>query len=205
MFTGIVQDIGVIIAIQNHANNYTVSIRTKLNTERWQIGDSIAVNGICLTIVALEQDVFYVDIIPETLSNTSLKLCIPGSKVNLETACTAHSLLGGHLLSGHIDCVATIRESYMLKNAKYYKLELSKLELLQFCILKGSIAVDGTSLTIFGIEQQQILISLIPHTCGKSIIATKKSGDIVNIECDMLAKYIKHYTENFIKQSNNDS
>lgn len=148
---------------------------------------------------------------PETMKSTSLRLLKSHSKVNLERAMAANGRFGGHFVSGHIDGIGTILNKKQHYNAIYYKIAISD-ELLRYCLHKGSIAVDGTSLTIFDIDESSITISLIPHTVSESVIGEKNAGDIVNIECDMIGKYIERFitkpvkrtgsmTENFLQEN----
>lgn len=156
------------------------------------LGDSIAVNGVCLTVTSFTKQRFSVDIMPETVRSTSLQNLRKGSKVNLERAMAANGRFGGHFVSGHVDGVGTIVKKTKVSNAVYYEIQLPE-ELSRFVLFKGSICVDGTSLTVFGKTDRTFTISLIPHTLSETIIGSKDAGDIVNLECDMLAKYIEQF------------
>lgn len=159
------------------------------------IGDSISVNGTCLTVTNFSSADFQVEAMPETIKSTSLQSLKAGSKVNLERAMSAGGRFGGHFVSGHVDGTGKIVEKRRQENAIYYDIQIPE-ELVGFLLHKGSITVDGISLTVFGVEQSTFTISLIPHTASETILGEKGKGDIVNIECDMLAKYV----QNMLKQ-----
>ncbi len=208
MFTGIIEEIGTIERIRQTGQAIVLQIAAKTILTDVHLGDSIAVNGVCLTVTSFTNSSFTVDVMPETVKATSLQSLKQGSSVNLERAMSANGRFGGHFVSGHVDGVGTIIEKKQSHNAVYYKIQLPK-SLLHYCIYKGSIAVDGTSLTIFGVDETSITISLIPHTMDGSVIGQKKPGDLVNIECDMVGKYIEHFvkkqrssniTEGFLKE-----
>ncbi|WP_243386454.1 riboflavin synthase [Bacillus kexueae] len=192
MFTGIVEEIGKVSKILGTNEAITLTIEASKVLEDVHLGDSIAVNGVCLTVTSFSSSSFTVDVMPETMKATSLKMIQQGSKVNLERAMAANGRFGGHFVSGHVDGMGEIVRKKREENAVYYDIKAPK-ELLNFMILKGSVAIDGTSLTIFGINDHHFTLSLIPHTMSESIIGEKEIGDVVNIECDMIAKYIKKY------------
>src|SRR5699024_1276685 len=154
-----------------------------------KLGDSIAVNGICLTVTNFNQDAFQVDVMPETIKSTSLNTLTMGSKVNLERSMSANGRFGGHFVSGHVDGIGKIITKQKQGNAIYYTIEIND-EFSKFLLKKGSIAVDGVSLTVFEHSANTFTISLIPHTTSQTVLGLKGQGDIVNIECDMLAKYV---------------
>lgn len=192
MFTGIIEEIGTISNITQTGEAIVMSISAKRILGDVQLGDSIAVNGVCLTVTSFSNSGFTVDIMPETVRSTSLKALKRGSKVNLERAMAAGGRFGGHFVTGHVDGIGTILRKKQQDNAVYYDIEVGS-ELLQYIIYKGSVAVDGTSLTVFGISDTTFTISLIPHTLSETILGAKGTGEIVNIECDMLGKYIEHF------------
>ena len=156
------------------------------------LGDSIAVNGVCLTVTSFTGSFFKVDVMPETVKSSSLRSLKRGSHVNLERAMAAGGRFGGHFVSGHIDGTGVIKSKKPFENAVYYEIE-PDIEWLKFIILKGSICVDGTSLTVFGVTENSFTISLIPHTMSETILGEKDTGDVVNIECDMIGKYVGHF------------
>ncbi|KAA0550331.1 riboflavin synthase [Bacillus sp. BGMRC 2118] len=204
MFTGIIEEIGIVERIMQQGEAIVLTLQANKILTDVHLGDSIAVNGVCLTVTSFTQQRFSVDIMPETVRSTSLQNLRKGSKVNLERAMAANGRFGGHFVSGHVDGIGTISKKTKVSNAIYYEIEISE-ELSRYVIGKGSICVDGTSLTVFGKTDHTFKISLIPHTSSETIIGLKGVGDIVNIECDMLAKYIEQFvmkrTENPNKSS----
>ena len=191
MFTGIIEEIGSVKHIRTGARSMTLTIGASRVLTDVQLGDSIAVNGVCLTVSHFAGNQFEADVMPETVSSTSLRGLATGSKVNLERALAANGRLGGHFVTGHVDGVATIREKRTVDNALYIRLSVPP-EYGPYLIHKGSIALDGTSLTIFEVGESDITISLIPHSQEMTVIAKKQIGDPVNFECDMLAKYVEN-------------
>lgn len=192
MFTGIIEEVGVIEEVRPSGESMVVKVRASKVLEDVQLGDSIAVNGVCLTVTSYSKDFFTVDVMPETMKATSLRGIGRGSKVNLERALRASDRLGGHFVSGHVDGIGTIVSKTPSHNAVYYKISVPD-ELKKYMIVKGSVAVDGTSLTIFAVDDDGFTISIIPHTLKETIIGEKTVGDRVNIECDMIGKYIEHF------------
>lgn len=200
MFTGIVEELGTIANMQQSGEAMKLTIHANKILSDVHLGDSIAVNGICLTVTSFTTTSFTVDAMPETMQSTSLRMLKPQCKVNLERAMAANGRFGGHFVSGHIDGIGTILNKKQHYNAVYYKIAISD-ELLRYCLHKGSVAVDGTSLTIFDIDESSITISLIPHTVSESVIGEKNAGDIVNIECDMIGKYIERFISKPVKRT----
>ncbi|MBO1579002.1 riboflavin synthase [Bacillus sp. XF8] len=200
MFTGIVEELGTVSNIRQSGEAMKLTIEANTILSDVKLGDSIAVNGICLTVTSFTTSSFTVDAMPETMRATSLRMLGTRSKVNLERAMAANGRFGGHFVTGHIDGIGTIVSKKQHYNAIYYKIEIPD-DLLRYCLHKGSVAVDGTSLTIFDIDESSITISLIPHTVSESIIGEKVAGDIVNIECDMIGKYIERFISKPSKQS----
>jgi riboflavin synthase len=192
MFTGIIEEIGIIESIKQTGEAFVLSINAKKVLEGVMLGDSIAVNGVCLTVTSFSNSRFTVDVMPETVKDTSLKNVNKGSKVNLERAMAAGGRFGGHFVSGHVDGTGRIKSKQPFENAVYYEIEAPK-EIVKFIIVKGSIAVDGTSLTVFGVTEDTFTISLIPHTLSETVLGFKGQGDLVNLECDMIGKYVGHF------------
>lgn len=203
MFTGIIEDIGTVKAINSGRNSMQLTVSSKKIVEDVHLGDSIAVNGICLTVISFTNDSFTVDVMPESVKATSIQDVKVGSSVNLERAMSANGRFGGHFVTGHIDGTGTILRKRPEENAVYYDIQINR-ELSRYCIPKGSIAIDGTSLTIFGITGDILTVSLIPHTLEITLLGRKKAGDIVNIENDMLGKYVLHQVQNQQSKSNID-
>ncbi|WP_078380117.1 riboflavin synthase [Sutcliffiella halmapala] len=191
MFTGIIEEIGTIKQLTRGDQAIILEIAAKKVLEDVKLGDSIAVNGVCLTVTTFSANHFTVDVMPETVHATSLSELSAGSKVNLERAMLANGRFGGHFVSGHVDGTGFIKEKRRVSNAVYYTISVES-QLAKFLMLKGSITVDGTSLTIFGVTMDSFTISLIPHTLNETILGGKEKGDKVNIEVDMLAKYMDH-------------
>lgn len=189
MFTGIVEEVGTVKQIKQGSESLQLQINAKKILQDVNLGDSISVNGVCLTVTNFTESTFDMDIMPETFHHTALRHLKVGSKVNLERAMSANGRFGGHFVSGHVDGIGKIVHRETRDNAEYYKIQVSP-ELSKYMMLKGSVSVDGTSLTIFGIENDVFTISLIPHTQEATILSTKNVGDEVNIECDMLLKYV---------------
>ena len=199
MFTGIIEEKGTITAMKQNSETIEMHIKAKRVLSDVQLGDSIAVNGVCLTVTSFTNDSFSVDVMPETFRSTSLRLLSTGSHVNLERAMAANERFGGHFVSGHVDGVGKIRSKQKVDNAVYYEIEVSS-DLRKYMIYKGSVAVDGTSVTIFAVTDQSFTISLIPYTLHETILGDKDVGDIVNIECDLLGKYV----ENFVSKQGHE-
>ncbi|MBO0601851.1 riboflavin synthase [Sporosarcina sp. E16_3] len=190
MFTGIIEEIGTVSAVRPAANSLQLSIRCTKVLSDVKKGDSLAVNGVCLTVSDFSSNQFTADVMPETVKATTLQALRTGSPVNLERAMAANGRFGGHIVSGHVDGTGEIVSVRQKENAIYMEISIAT-ELLKYFIPKGSVTVDGTSLTVFGVTDKGFIISLIPITRDDSIIGRKRTGDKVNVECDMLAKYIE--------------
>lgn len=188
MFTGIVEEVGSISSVQAKPQAMTLKIACSRILEDMKRGDSISINGVCLTVSAFTASTFTVDVIPETVKSSTISGLKIRSRVNLERAMPANGRFGGHFVSGHIDGVGIIRAEKKEANAITKTIELEP-HLMKYMMLKGSIAVDGTSLTIFGVGHNTVTISLIPTTQQDSLLGEKGIGARVNIECDLLAKY----------------
>ena len=195
MFTGIIEDIGrieSIEAINNHAG-LLLTIASEKIVSDVNLGDSISVNGICLTVTNFTDTNFQVEVMPETIAKTSLEGIANNSRVNLERAMKANARFGGHIVSGHIDGVGKITAIEADGIANWYTVQTSE-PLMRYIIMKGSIAIDGTSLTVAGIEGDTFKVSIIPHTSEQTIFSTYQVGTIVNLENDIVGKYIEQFT-----------
>jgi riboflavin synthase len=192
MFTGIIEEIGLIEGIKKSSASMVLSISANRVLENVKLGDSISVNGTCLTVTSFSSRSFTVDVMPETFANTSLKSLGAGAKVNLERAMAANGRFGGHFVTGHIDGTGTIASTRFVENALYITIDIPG-DISRYFINKGSVCLDGTSLTVFEAESNAITVSLIPQTRHDTILGDKKVGDIVNVECDMMAKYIYNF------------
>lgn len=194
MFTGIVEDMGRVSSIKRSPHTMKLTIDSKKMTEDIHQGDSIAVNGVCLTVVSFTVNTFTVEVMPETVKATCIQDIQIGSLVNLERAMSANGRFGGHIVSGHIDATGKIIRKQSYQNAVYIDIELDE-KVIKYCIPKGSIAIDGISLTIFEVKSNLITVSLIPHTYEHTVLGFKKVNELVNIENDLLGKYVIHQME----------
>jgi len=192
MFTGIIEEVGIIQSIKRTGESFVLTISANKMMNDINLGDSIAINGVCLTVTSYSTTIFTVDVMPETVKATSLATVTQGSRVNLERAMAAGGRFGGHFVSGHVDGTGTIVAKKTVENAVYYEIETMN-EILKYIILRGSVAVDGTSLTVFGVSENSFTLSIIPHTLSETVLGIKGKGDVVNIECDMLGKYVSHF------------
>jgi len=192
MFTGIVEDIGKVKAIKNGLRSMQLTLESKKIIEDIHLGDSIAVNGICLTVVEYSTTTFTVDVMPETVKSTNIQSLQIGHMVNLERAMSSTGRFGGHFVSGHVDGTGVILRKRKVENAVYIDIGISE-EMSQYCMLKGSVAIDGISLTIFDIQPTKLTVSLIPHTFIQTIFGDKGEQELVNIETDLLSKYVVNH------------
>ena len=192
MFTGIIEGLGTVAQVQPVDGGSRLTVTADFSLDGTGIGDSIAVNGACLTAVSLEGSRFSVDVSPETLSTTTFKAVKIGERVNLERALRLSDRLDGHLVSGHIDGQGTITGKQQQGNAIVVTFGISE-ALSGYMIPKGSVAIDGVSLTINSCEKQSFNVSIIPHTAKLTTIGLKDAGARVNIETDMLGKYVERF------------
>ncbi|WYQ44118.1 riboflavin synthase [Bacillus sp. FSL W7-1321] len=190
MFTGIIEEMGKVASVSKKGKAMILAVNCKTVLADAAIGDSIAVNGVCLTVTAISESQFQADVMPETYEATTIKQLVPGQFVNLERAMAVGSRFGGHIISGHVDGVGTIQKRQPVENAVLFEVEADR-ELVRYIVQKGSIAVDGTSLTVFAVTDTSFTISIIPHTLEMTIMGTKKPGDHVNLECDIIGKYVE--------------
>ena len=212
MFTGIVEELGRIRQLKMSGNSGQIVINAHKVLEGTKIGDSIAVNGICLTVVSLESDCFTADVMAETIRRSSLKGSRPGDFVNLERAMAADGRFSGHIVSGHIDGTGTITGIRQEENAVWYTIAAEQ-KLLRCIVEKGSVALDGISLTVAKVTAEDFQVSVIPHTRQETALPEKRSGSVINIECDVIGKYVEklltgprpeekesHLTEGFLME-----
>lgn len=190
MFTGIIEEIGVLKERRDGSHSCTLTVRCEKVLEGTKIGDSIAVNGTCLTVTKLNADSFDVDVTPETMRRTAFSIVRVGSKLNLERALRIGDRLGGHLVSGHVDFVGKLIKKEQEGNAVNLTFSVPE-QWMKYILAKGSIAIDGVSLTIAKKQSNSFFVSLIPHTGEMTILLLKQIGDPVNIECDCIGKYIE--------------
>jgi len=190
MFTGIIEEVGVVEEIDNRGSYARINISCKKILEDTKIGDSISVNGVCLTVTNIFKNGFYADVMPETYRRTSLSLLKKGDKVNLERAMKLDGRFGGHIVLGHVDGIGKIIRKEREHNAVVYTIRPPH-ELLKYIIFKGSVAVDGISLTVSELGENYFKVSIIPHTAENTTLIVKDAGDNVNIECDVIGKYVE--------------
>ena len=192
MFTGIIEELGKVKSLKRTSRESRLVISAEKIMEDIHIGDSIAVNGVCLTVVLFSDREFTVDVMNETFMRSSLGNLRIGDEVNLERAMPANGRFGGHIVSGHIDGTAKIKACFDDGNAKWYEIAAGS-ELLDGIVMKGSVAIDGISLTVSKVSAQSFSVSIIPHTLDATVLKNKKPGDVVNIETDVIGKYVKQF------------
>lgn len=190
MFTGLVEEVGTIQGIQRGARSCILTIGCKKVLEGTKIGDSIAVNGVCLTVTSLGGSYYTADVMSETMRRSSFGQLGTGSRVNLERAMPADGRFGGHIVSGHIDGVGRVASLEQDDNAVWYTIAAEE-NLLRYIVEKGSITIDGISLTVAYVDAHCFKVSIIPHTRQVTALRDRKVGDVVNLECDVLGKYVE--------------
>ena len=190
MFTGIVEETGSIRSLRLSGSSGKIAIRAKKVLGGTRIGDSIAVNGVCLTVVSLEKDGFTADVMAETVRRTNLGDTKIGEKVNLERAMAADGRFGGHIVSGHVDGTGRIVEVKKDDNAIWYTIQAAP-QLMRYIVEKGSVTIDGISLTVAKVTEDNFSISAIPHTVSQTVLKDRKVGAVVNLETDIIGKYVE--------------
>ena len=190
MFTGIIEETGIIKSLSISGSSGAIGIQAKKVLEGTRIGDSIAVNGICLTVTSLRPDGFTADVMAETVRRSSLSVLGPGDSVNLERAMAADGRFGGHIVSGHVDGTGVIAGFKREENAVWVRISASP-AILELVVEKGSIAIDGISLTVAEVSDTDFSVSVIPHTAEETGLLKKRPGDPVNLETDIIGKYVK--------------
>jgi riboflavin synthase len=190
MFSGVVAEVGTVQAFAEHREAASLTIKASPVFSDVAVGESIAVNGVCLTVVAHRESTFVLDVSPETLRATNLGELRPGDGVNLERSLCLSDRIGGHLVSGHVDGVGRIIDKRPEANALHYHMQVPK-DLLRYIVPKGSIAVDGISLTVVACFSDGFQVTIIPHTAAVTTIGRKSLGATVNLECDMIGKYVE--------------
>lgn len=192
MFTGIVEEVGTLERVQRGVHSEILTISAQRVLEQTKLGDSIAVNGICLTVTAMTESCFTADVMHETMLRSSLSGLRIGAKVNLERAMAADGRFGGHIVSGHVDGVGRIVEIKKDDNAYWYTIACDA-KILHYIVEKGSITIDGISLTVARVSEEDFAVSIIPHTASVTTLGLRKSGDVVNLETDILGKYVEKF------------
>ena len=190
MFTGIIEELGSVRSLSLTGTSGKITIDAKKVLEGTRIGDSIAVNGVCLTVISLQRDGFTADVMAETVRRSNLGDLRRGDRVNLERAMDAGGRFGGHLVSGHIDGTGTIRSCRKEENAVWVTVTAGP-DILRLIIEKGSVAIDGISLTVAAVADTHFSISAIPHTVSHTVLRERRIGDLVNVETDMIGKYVE--------------
>ncbi|MCM1170859.1 MAG: riboflavin synthase [Clostridium sp.] len=201
MFTGLIEEMGTIKSIRKGAKSAEISILGDLVTKDTHIGDSIAVNGICMTVTSISGNVFTADVMAETMRRTSLSTLKEGSRVNLERAMAADGRFGGHIVAGHVDGTGQITRLEKEDNAVWITIKADR-GILKYIVEKGSITIDGVSLTVAYVDNACFQVSIIPHTAKNTILLEKKQGDIVNLENDIIGKYVEKLMGQNHKESN---
>ena len=192
MFTGIVEEMGKIVRVEKGAKSSRLTVSGDKIFSDLKLGDSVATNGVCLTVTSFSKGIFTADVMNETLKRSNLGELRQGSMVNLERAMIANGRLGGHIVSGHIDGTGVITKIEQDDIAVWYTIRADR-KIMKYIIEKGSVAIDGISLTIAKVTDNDFSVSLIPHTAKETVLGYKKTGDTVNLENDVVGKYIEHF------------
>lgn len=192
MFTGIVEELGRVNRVTRSSVQSKLVIGCRKCLEDIHLGDSIAVNGVCLTVVSFDRATFSADVMNETFKRSSLGALSPGDKVNLERAMPMNGRFGGHIVTGHIDGTGTIKTITKDGNAFWFEIGADK-EIMNLIVEKGSVAIDGISLTVADVAATSFKVSIIPHTLSETVLGSKKVGDVVNLENDLIGKYVKNF------------
>jgi riboflavin synthase len=190
MFTGIIEELGTVERVEDQVDAVRLHIRGPLVTSDAVAGDSISVNGCCLTVVHTAEGSFTADVMHETLAKTSLGTFGPGTRVNLERAVTPTTRLGGHIVQGHVDATGSVVARELSEHWEVVRLSLPA-DLERYLVPKGSITVDGISLTVVDVDADAFTVSLIPETLARTTLGLKQPGDVVNLEVDVIAKYVE--------------
>ena len=190
MFTGLVSELGKVNVISRQNNSFRLTINANKTLQDLKIGDSVAVNGACLTVVLITKDSFTVDVMPETAKNTAISSFKIGDSVNLERTVRVGDRLDGHIVTGHIDFTGTILQVKKDDIARIITIKATEAA-MRYIVMKGSVAIDGISLTVCLIEKDYFGVSIIPHTVQNTALGYKNKGDIVNIETDILGRYVE--------------
>ena len=190
MFTGIVEEKGKLVTKKKTGEGYQLTFSGKIVTEDLKIGDSVAINGVCLTVVSKEEDKFFVDVIEETLKKSNLGELEENGNVNFERSLKADARLGGHFVLGHVDTKGTVIDIKELSNSHWMTIEYPK-EFMKNLIYVGSVSIDGVSMTVAELEENRFSVGIIPHTWQMTVFSDKKIGSTVNLEFDVLGKYVE--------------
>jgi riboflavin synthase len=197
VFTGLIEEIGSVVALRGDIGPKRLQIAAPCLAGKIEVGDSLAVNGCCLTVATRQEDELTFDLLEETLDRTNLKTLSPGALVNLERALAANGRLGGHFVQGHVDCASRILALEEKGADLRIEVELPS-EFAHYVTSKGSIAVDGISLTVAEVSRESFAVWIIPHTRAQTNLATPRRGDLVNLEFDLIAKYLERMLDSHI-------
>ena len=202
MFTGIIQDVGKIISLDSKNNDTLISVQTNLSLNKIHLGDSISCSGVCLTVVAINKNIFKAELSQETLNITSAKNWKIGTKLNLEFSLLVGDQIGGHIVSGHVDGLSVLKRKEKIKGS--YKLDFKvPKKFIKFIVNKGSISIDGVSLTVNKIKENTFSVNIIAHTLQNTTLGFLNINDKVNIEVDTMARYAVKLAENYMKRITN--
>jgi riboflavin synthase len=190
MFTGLIEDVGRVVKLERRGSSASLVVVSALPADGFRLGDSVAVNGVCLTVVTMAGDTLSFDVSPESLHTSSLGRLSPGGEVNLERALRLSDRLGGHIVTGHIDCVATVAGRREESGNIIFDFQLPESH-ARYLVPKGSVAIDGISLTVNGVTASGFSVNIIPHTAAMTTLRLRRPGDTVNIETDIIGKYVE--------------
>ncbi len=190
MFTGIVEEVGTVESVKKGAKSIQITVQAKTVLENTKIGDSICTSGVCLTVVEMTNSTYTADVMAESIRRTSLDGIKPGDKLNLERAMAADGRFGGHIVAGHVDGTGVITGMQQEDNAVWITVSASP-QVLRYIVEKGSITMDGVSLTVAYVDDRVFKVSVIPHTCANTTLLLKKPGSKINLECDIIGKYVE--------------
>jgi len=190
MFTGIIEELGTVQRLERGSNSCQIAIQADKVLEDVKLGDSIAINGVCLTVTSFDRQHFTADMMAETLAKTNLKDLASGQRINLERAARLGDRMGGHLVQGHVDAVGTIVEQQKVDIALVLRINAPE-EILHYLVAKGSVAIDGISLTVVAVLPDSFTVSIIPHTAKMTTLGFKRPGDTVNLEADIIGRYVE--------------
>ncbi len=199
MFTGIVEEVGEIVGVAARDDVVALTVAGKTVAAGARHGDSIAVNGVCLTVVSADGESFVVELVPETLRRTSLAGATDGTRVNLERALGADGRFGGHIVQGHVDAVGAVLDRQAVGRSAEFAFSLPE-PVARYVVQKGSIAVDGVSLTVADVGSDRFTVALIPTTLADTTLGERRPGEPVNLEVDVVAKYVERLTAGYLRQ-----
>jgi riboflavin synthase len=194
MFTGIIEEKGTIERIVGGAKSCRITIKAEKIFDDLKLGDSVAVNGVCLTASEIKEPLFTADVMPESMNRTNLGRLVKGSRVNLERAMQLNGRFGGHIVSGHIDGTGTVLSMVRDDNAVRISIGADR-SITKYIVEKGSVTLDGISLTVTEVTPESFGVSIIPHTAAETTLSERKNGDKINIECDIIGKYVEKLTK----------